>query len=211
MIGALISFFGSGVFGSLVGVVGNWLNQRQIRKNKEIEMAHEINMARVQIDIITAKTDAAISIVTAKVQGAVDLEESKAYTTNIVVANQKSFSDRWLDKMLDATGWVKWFAFPFAGMLMAGFGFTDVIKGLMRPGLTLAFTAGFGYITYLSYTILKENGIDSLTPAQALVYFTIAVDTCVMLTTTCVTWWYADRRMAKTLARMHEKRLERAK
>lgn len=207
MIGTIISFLGSSVFGSVLGVAGNWLNQRSIRKTEEIKNKHELAMAAVQIDFLKAKTDASIKITQAKVQGMVDLEDSKAYATTIVVANQKSFSDKWIDKMLDVKGWLKYIAVPMAFCIMGPLALVDVIKGFMRPGLTLGFTAGFGYLAYIAYDILEIKGIDILTSDQAVLYFTLAMDTCIMLTTTCVTWWYSDRAAAKALYRMTEKRL----
>jgi len=207
MIGTIISFLGSGVFGSILGVVGNWMNQRAIRKTEEMKNAHEIAMAGVQIDILNAKTDASIKINTAKIQGAIDLEDSKAYATTIIVANQKSFSDKWIDKMLEMEGWLRYLAVPLAFCIMGPLALVDVLKGFMRPALTLAFTGGFGYLTFIAYGILKQKGFAHLTPDQALVYFTLGMDTCVMLTTTCVTWWFGDRRAAKAINRMTEQRL----
>jgi len=207
MIGSIISFLGSGVFGSVIGVFGNWLNQRQIRETERIKNQHEIDMAHVQIDILKAKTDASIKINTAKIQGAIDLEDSKAYATTIVVANQKSFSDKWIDKMLEMEGRLRYITVPLAFCIMGPLAFVDVLKGFMRPSLTLAFAGGFGYLTYLSYGILQQHGFATLTPAQAVMYFTLALDTTVMLTTTCVTWWFGDRRAAKSINRMTEQRL----
>jgi hypothetical protein len=207
MIGTIISFLGSGVFGSVIGVFGNWLNQRAIRKTEEMKNTHELAMAGVQIDILKAKTDASIKITQAKVQGAVDLEDSKAYGTTLVVANQKSFSDRWVDHLLKVQGWMKYIALPMAFCIMGPFALVDIIKGFMRPALTLSFTIGFGYLTYISYFILKQKGFGVLTADQAVLYFTLALDTCIMLTTTCVTWWFGDRRAAKSINRMTEKRL----
>jgi len=207
MIGSILSLFGSGVFGSIIGVFGNWLNQRQIRETERIKNKHEIDMAQIQIDILKAKTDASIKITQAKVQGAVDLEDSKAYATTIVVANQKSFSDKWIDKMLEMEGWLRYIAVPLAFCIMGPLALVDVLKGFMRPSLTLSFTIGFGYLTYLSYGILKQQGFASLTADQAVMYFTLALDTCIMLTTTCVTWWFGDRRAAKSINRMTEQRL----
>jgi hypothetical protein len=203
----ILNLFGSGALGSLIGLLGNWLNQRQIRKTKQIENEHEIAMARVQIDILNAKTDASIKINEAKVQGAIELQDSKAYATTVVVANQKSFSDKWIDKMLNAKGWVRYISIPLASFMINLLVLVEVIKGFMRPTLTIGFTVGFGYLAYVSYTILKSKGFDALTPAQASVYFTLAVDTCVLLATTCVTWWFGDRRAAKAVNRMAEKRL----
>lgn len=208
MIATILGFLGSTAFGSITGLIGNLINQWQIRKNKKLEFEHEIKMADVKVKILNAETDAAIKINAAKIQGAVDLEESKAYTTNVVVANQDSFSDKWLDKLLETKGWYQVFTIPLASFLMLGFAIVDIIKGFMRPVLTLAFTAGFGYITYISYGIIQAKGLAALSPEQAVLYFTMAVDTCVMLTATCVTWWYADRRMAKSLQNMYEKRMD---
>lgn len=207
MIGTIVSFLGSGVFGSVVGVFGNWLNQRQIKDNKKIDNEHEINMAKIQIDILKAKTDASIKINHAKIQGAIDLQDSKAYTTTIVVANKKSFSDKWIDKMLDIKGWLRYITIPLAFCIMGPLALVDVIKGFMRPTLTLAFTIGYGYLTYMTYDILEQKGFATLTSDQAVMYFTLALDTCIMLTTTCVTWWFGDRRAAKAINRMAERRL----
>ena len=207
MIGTIISFLGSGVFGSILGVFGNWLNQRQIKDTKMMGNQHEIDMARIQIEILNAKTDASIKINQAKIQGAIDLQDSKAYTTTIVMANKKSFSDKWIDKMLDVQGWLRYITIPLAFCIMGPLALVDVIKGFMRPSLTLAFTIGYGYLTYATYGILEQRGFAALTPEQAIMYFTLALDTCVMLTTTCVTWWFGDRRAAKAMNRMAEKRL----
>jgi len=211
MIGTILGFLGSTAFGSITGLVGNYINQRQLRKNKQMEYEHEYKMADVNIKVLTAKTDAAIKINIAKIEGAVELEESKAYTTNIVMANKESFSDKWLDKLLETEGWFRLFTLPLACLLMLGFAIVDIVKAFMRPALTTAFTGVFGYITYVSYGIMQAKGFDTLSPAQAVLYFTLAVDTCVMLTATCVTWWFADRRMAKNLQKMYQQRLDQNK
>ena len=208
MFTTILGFLGSTVFGSIIGVFGNWLNQGTIRKTEMMKNAHEIAMAGVQIDILNAKTNASIKIAQAKVQGAVDLQDSKSYATNLVLANQKSFSDKWIDKMFEVKGWLSYIATPMAVFVMGSLALVDIIKGFMRPVLTLAFAGGFGYLTYISYYILKQKGFDALTSAQAVLYFTLALDTCVMLTATCVVWWFADRRAAKSINRMTERRLK---
>ena len=208
MIGTIISFLGSGVFGSIIGVFGNWLNQRAIRKTEEMKNAHELAVMDVQIKMFEAKTDASIKINKAQIEGTIDLQDSKAYATTLVVANQKSFSDKWIDKMFGVTSWVKCISIPMALCIMGPLALVDIIKGFMRPTLTLSFTAGFGYLTYISYHILQQKGFAALSPDEAILYFTLALDTCIMLTTTCVTWWFGDRRAAKSINRMTEQRLK---
>jgi hypothetical protein len=207
MVASILSFFGSSVFGSILGVVGNWMNQRAIRKTEEMKNAHEIAMARVQIDIIKAKTDASVKLTQTQVQGAVDLQDSKTFAGNIIVANQPTFSNEWINKLLAVEGGLKYVAMPLAFLIMGPMALVDIIKGFMRPVLTMGFTFGFGYLTYVAYTIIKAKGFETLSPEQAVLYFTLAMDTCIMLASTSVTWWFGDRRAAKSIARMTEQRL----
>jgi hypothetical protein len=207
MFTTILGFLGSTVFGSIIGILGNWINQKTILKAEKVKNEHELAVARVNIEMVTAKTDASIKINKAQIEGAIDLQDSKSYATNLVVANQKSFSDKWINKMFEVKGWLSYIAVPMALLVMGSLALVDVIKGFMRPVLTLAFAGGFGYLTYISYYILKQKGFSALTPAQAVMYFTLALDTCVMLTTTCVVWWFADRRAAKSINRMTERRL----
>lgn len=207
MLGFLASIFGSGVFGSLLGLVGNFLNQIQQKKQMAMKYKHEVDMANVQIDLIKAKTDASIAITKAQVQGAVDLQDSQAYTHSIRVGNQKSFSDKWMDYLLTQTGWLRYIAVPAGFILMILFALVDVLKAFMRPGLTLYFTILSTLLTIAAYDALQSYTIEVLTHEKALAVFTVAVDTVIMLTTTCVTWWFGDRRMAKFLMRMNESKL----
>ena len=127
MIGTIISFLGSGVFGSVIGLVGNWLNQRAIRKTEEMKNAHEIAMVNAQIGMMKAQTDAAIKINTAKIQGAVDLQDSKAYGTVITVANEKSFSDKWVDYLFAVQGRLRYVSVPMAFFIMVSKSFQNCL------------------------------------------------------------------------------------
>lgn len=208
MLGTILSALTSGALGTIFGGIGNLINQWFQKKQIEMKYKHEVDMARVQIDILNARTDAAIKITKAEVEGKIDLEEAKAYSHSQVVGNQKHFSDAWMEKFLEQTGVMRYVSVPAAFILMCLFALIDFLKGIMRPGLTLYFTVLSSIITFKSYQILQAGGFYALNEEQAVLYFTIAVDTCIMLTTTCVTWWFGDRRMAKFLARMNESRLE---
>lgn len=207
MIASILGFFGSSVFGSILGVVGNWMNQRAIRKTEEMKNAHEIAMAKVQIDIIKAKTDASVKLTQTQVQGAVDLQDSKTFAGNIIVANQPTFSNEWINKLLAVEGGLKYVAMPLAFCIMGPMALVDIIKGFMRPTLTIGFTVAFGYLSYTAYHILQAKGLETLSTDQAVLYFTLSMDTCIMLASTCVTWWFGDRRAAKSIGRMTEQRL----
>lgn len=204
MFGFLARLLGSGLIGSFLGLFGNAINQFFQMRQQKSKNEHEKDMARIQIEILTAKTDASIRMTEAKVQGAVDLQDSKAYAESIVVGNQKSFSDKWMDKMLDQTGWLQYFSVPAGFVIMFLFACVDVLKAFMRPGLTLYLTVLTSGITYMLYMILDASSVSWLTANKAAIMLTSIVDTIVMLTTTCITWWFGDRRMAKFLMQMNQ-------
>lgn len=208
MLGAIVSALTSGALGTIFGGIGNLINQWFQKKQIEMKYKHEKDMARIQIDMLNAKTDASIKIAEAKVQGMIDVEEAKAYTYSQKVGNEKDFSDKWMESLLSQEGWLRYISVPAAFTLMCLFAIVDFLKALMRPGLTLYFTVLSSLLTFKSYQIIQSGGFQAISQEQAVLYFTIAVDTCIMLTTTCVTWWFGDRRMAKFLARMNESRLE---
>lgn len=208
MFGAILSAITSGALGTIFGGIGNLINQWFQQKQIKMKYQHEKDMAEVQIKMLNAQTDASIKIAEAKVKGALELEEAKGYSYSQQVGNQKNFSDQWMNILLQQDGWLRYLSVPGAFVLMCLFAVVDFLKALMRPGLTLYFTVLSSLLTWKSYQIIQSGGFSAITEEQAVLYFTIAVDTCIMLTTTCVTWWFGDRRMAKFLARMNESRLD---
>jgi hypothetical protein len=207
MFGAIVSALTSGVLGTIFGQLGNLVNQWFQKKQIEMKYKHEKDMAKINIDMLRAKTDASIKIVQAEVQGKVDLADAGAFAYSQQVGNQRNFSDKWMDSLLSQEGWLRYISVPAAFMLMCLFAIVDFLKALMRPGLTLYFTTLSSLLTWKCYDIIQKANFEAITQEMAVLYFTIAVDTCIMLTTTCVSWWFGDRRMAKFLSKMNESRL----
>jgi len=199
----ITTIFGGGItglFGTLVTSILNFMNQREKSK-------HEIEMSKIQIEMLKAQTDAQIKIVQAQVQGAVELQDSVAFTKSQQYGNEKIFSSSWIEKLLEIKGWTSWIAHPVAYLIVILFGFVDFLKTLMRPGITLYLMAASTWITYQSWLILQslDKPIDM---EEALGIYKSVIVIVIYLTVSCVTWWFGDRRIAKFLMRLNDGNLK---
>jgi hypothetical protein len=189
------------ILGGVTGLIGNALTAWSNYKTQKLKNEHDEKMYDFKIKEVAAKTDAAIKITQAKITGAVEIADSQAYTESQKVGNQKSFSDSWIEKLMNTEGWLKYLAIPVAVLMVMLLGFVDVLKGFMRPGLTLYLTLITTWITYKAYDIMQTTGTE-ITSAQAFALYSEVTSIVIYLTVSCVTWWFGDRRMAKFMARM---------
>ena len=115
---------------------------------------------------------------------------------------------KWIDRLFSVEGKVgRFFAIPVAVLLAMAFGFVDWLKGFMRPAITLYLTGMTTVITFMAWKLLRANGVDISVDA-ALALYTQTTSIVVYLTVSCVTWWFGDRRMAKYLTNMKNKKEE---
>jgi hypothetical protein len=196
---AITAIFGGGItglFGTLVTSVLNFFSQRE--KNK-----HDKEMARIQIDMLKAQTDASIKIVQAQVQGAVELQDSVAFTKSQQYGNESIFSSSWIDKMLEVKGWTAWLSYPIAYIIIILFGLVDFLKSLMRPGITLYLMLASTWVTFTALKMIEDAG-QKVDLIKALNLYETVVIITIYLTVSCVTWWFGDRRIAKFLMRLND-------
>jgi hypothetical protein len=191
----------TGLFGTLVTSVMNFFSQQA--KNR-----HEVEMAKIQIEMLKAQTDASIKIVQAQVQGAVELQDSVAFTKSQQYGNEKIFGSNWVDLLLSVKGWAGYvFAYPVAYIIIVAFGFVDFLKSLMRPGITLYTMAASTWITFTAWKMIQEADTKVDIVKAVGLYESVVVIT-IYLTVSCVTWWFGDRRVAKFLMRLNDGNLK---
>jgi len=192
------------ILGGLTGLIGNTLTAWSNFKTQKLKNEHDEKMYDFKIKELGAKTNAAIKITEAKISGAVELADSEAYTESQKQGNKRIFSDTWIQKLMEVEGRLKYLSVPIAVFLATLLGSVDVLKGFMRPGLTLYLTAVTTWITYKAYEILQQS-TTLITTAQAFQIYNEVTSIVVYLTVSCVTWWFGDRRMAKFLMHMNNK------
>lgn len=188
----------TGLFGNIVGAFFKYKQgQLDIEKTK-LQNAHELEMTKAETEAMVTEAKANIKITEATVEGKVDIEDSKAYLTSQQEGNKNLFDNKWIDGLLNQTGWWKIITLPLASLIATLFGLVDFIRMLIRPSLTVYLVGVTSYITWMAWKIMHTAGV-AITSAQAVGIFTSVTDIVVYLTVSCVLWWFGDRRLEKAL------------
>ena len=191
------------VFGAVTGLLGNGITAWTNYKMQKVKNEHDITIIKVETEAMKEEAKANIQIEKARIEGEIELTEASTFLEGIKEGNKQTFSDKWIDKLFDVEGWVKYISIPVAVLIAFLFGIVDFLKALMRPGLTLYLTGCTTWITYLAWNILDKYGT-AITSAQALEIFDQVVSIIIYLTVSSVTWWFGDRRTAKFLMRLND-------
>jgi hypothetical protein len=155
-------------------------------------------MTKLEKEAMIAEAHMNIQITEAKVQGEIMQLEEKNYGKNLELANQRSVDNKMIESLFGSK-WTAW----LGSLLVFLLGIVDFLKGIMRPGLTVYLVFLTSWITYYSAGILSaKEGLLDATEAAAL--FSKVVDIVIYLTVSVVTWWFADRRIAKFLYRLND-------
>lgn len=191
--------------GIVTGLVGNIITAFTNYKTQKMKNEHESKMMDLEIKKMIAQTNAAIKITEANVKGAVELADSKAYEESQKQGNKQLMGDGWVERLLEYDNkWLSWLTTICAVLIATGLGFVDFLKGLIRPGVTIYLMGVTSWLTWKAYGILQAANI-GITTAQAVAIYNDVTSIVIYLTVSSVTWWFGDRRIAKTLARMKDK------
>lgn len=182
LIGALVSSILAGGATGLVGVaIQRWADY----KNKQLDLQLEkqrgdLELAKRDKDAVIMEKEWAGRTRVAEVEGAaaMDTAESQAFAASFQ-HDKATYSDGVLDKL---RGW-------WGQLLRFLLGLVDVIRGIVRPGLTIYLCV----ITTMIYDDAQRRMGSDLTAAQALELVKMIVATVLYLTTTCVLWWFGTR------------------
>lgn len=188
----------SGLLGVVTGLVGNALTSYTNLKTQKLKNDHEIKMVEVETNAMIAETEANLKITEKQIEGDLLKAEEANYSTVLKEGNKQLLSDNVLLKMYSSP-WTAWIGVVISFLL----GFLDVIKGFMRPGLTIYLVVLTSYITIYSKEIL-ESKQELMTIVAAQELFSSVTQIIIYLTVSTVTWWFADRRVAKFLYRLND-------
>lgn len=183
LIGTIISSILAGGATGLIGVVAQrWADYKNKQLDLQLEKQRgELELAKRDKDAVILAQEWAGRVRVADVEAGAKMDEaeSKAFSASFQ-HDKAAYSTGALDKL---KGW--W------GQLMRFLlGMVDVIRGLVRPGLTVYLCV----VTTLMYLEASRRlCATDLTAAQALELVKMIVATVLYLTTTCVLWWFGTR------------------
>ena len=166
----IIALLGSGGLGGILGIVGNIIKGRGELKARKMEFAQELSIRKLDMDEFRLEAELKNQQISLENDG------------HLALANVEA--DRARDVM---DGELRKASYD-ADSANYGGGFVDVIRGLMRPFITVYMMALMSYIGYQVYSVTG-----SVEPVKALELYETIINSVVFLTTTCVTWYFGAR------------------
>lgn len=214
----------TGLIGNVVGGIFKYKEAKLKMESLKLQNDHEIAMVVAETNAMIEEAKANIKITQAQVEGAIDLKDADAYMQSLKEGNKTLFSNKWIDNLLNIDGYMftwsskekklpdgtivpekerkflswKLFTVPIASVISFLFGFTDFIRGMLRPTLTVYLCGVTTWVTLMAWEIMQSSGTE-ITATQAMEIFQDTTSIVVYLTVSCVTWWFGDRRMAKSI------------
>ncbi|MCG7868174.1 MAG: hypothetical protein JAY74_17645 [Candidatus Thiodiazotropha taylori] len=193
MISEIVNIVGSAASGGLLGLAGTGiqalLKYFEVREERKTQIAlRELDIREIEVERKLAMQQAEIDIEKIREQSAGDLaimEERVAgeVMTASYEADRASYS---LESVQRLTGIWK----NLAGFFLA---VVDVVRGLMRPFITL-YTLGL--LTAIAWLLYKAAG--GVIPEMSALWLEI-VQAVILLSTTSVTWWFGSRQLRRSM------------
>ena len=193
----------TGLIGNVVGGIFKYKTQKLENERKNLDNLHQINMVKAETNAMIMESQANIAITKAQIEGEIEVADANAYIQSQKEGNKSFFDNKWIDKLFAVEGWTKYIAVPVGVLVATGFGFIDFLRGIIRPTLTMYLVGLTTYITYNAWTIMQTAGVN-ITNVQAVEIFNNVTSIVIYLTVSCVTWWFGDRRISKTIMGMQQ-------
>jgi len=194
------------ILGGVTGLIGSISTGIFNYKMQKLQFEHDILMIKAETEAMRIEAQMQIEVTKAQIEGAVELADAQAYMTSQKDSSIPMFSEKWIDRLFNVQGkFGRFFSIPVAVFIATGFAFIDWLRGFMRPGLTLYLTGVTTVLTYMAWKILQKHGVQ-MTSAEALSTYTQVTTMVIYLTVSSVTWWFADRRTAKFLQSLGNKK-----
>lgn len=188
----------TGFIGNILTSYTNYKMKRLDMENRQFERQHEVAMVEVQTRNMIAEVEANIRVTQVQAEGAVDLEETRAFTASQKTINKGMFAESYMDRIASAPyigGWV-------VALICMAFACVDVLKGFIRPVVTIYLLAVTSWMTYLSYKMVGAMNQTGITfEALAVELLQAVVYSILYLTMAIVGWWFCDRRVTKFMGK----------
>jgi len=194
----ILELLGSSAFGVITGIFGNIINSYSSYKLQALKNQHDIAKLDADIRVINAESAAAIRVETAKTERELGIAELDALKESYKQA----------DSVLFDTGYMQYLTkIPYLGafaifIITIAFAFIDFLKHSIRPFLTFYAIAASTAASYLCWKTLQLAGTTAITAGAAMDLFHLSIMFTFYMTSTIVGWWFADRRLTKSLNRI---------
>lgn len=190
--------FTAGILGAISGLVGSAITTWSNYKLQKLKNDHDLKKYEFDIKKMELGAKLKIKIAEQTTESAIKISEMDAYKTSLKTMDRDLFDKSYM-RFIMSKGWLAW-----VGVLISvGFGVVDFLKHLARPFITYYLLGAATWLTVLSWEALKLTG-GALSVTQAFDLFNMVVTTLIYLTTTVVSWWFADRSVSKFMNKLND-------
>lgn len=171
LVGSIVSGGATGIIGVIVQRIADYKNKQLDLAISKEKMAHEIALKKIDAEILAQEYAARVTVAASESNAKIEVADSQAFAASFV--EPKMYSE--------GTG--------KSGLQSFAFVLLDLIRGVVRPGLTIYLCV----ITTYVYLQVKELMGVPLDPTKGMDLLNQIVGTILYLTTTCLLWWFGVR------------------
>lgn len=176
----MLAFLGSIFSGGLTGLLGVAVQRFADYQNKKLDLAsdaqkfaHETDLKKADAEIMAQEWAGRLKVADTEATSADNVASAQSFSASFQMEPQRYSSPT----VTSGQNWI--------------FVILDLIRGLVRPGLTV-YLCVLTTLVYMEARSLLGDG-KMLTPEQALSVTQQVIATILYLTTTCVLWWFGTR------------------
>ena len=191
MFETILGIFGSAAGGGLLGLIGTAFKGWQEIKDRQNERLHLERMREQDLAEIQLEHDLAIKQTETEFEGMATLKNIEREISHDISA-AKNLSDSYKhDKATYSQIALKKLSGFYAGFAGFFLVLVDVLRGVMRPGITAYLLIIESYIAWYLYQLVLS--LNLITGDNAMELLTQVVLSIVFLTSTSITWWFGSR------------------
>lgn len=179
ILGTVGGLIGSAASGGIFGLLGNGIKSWFDQKAEQAKMNHEIKMREMDQQEITLEHSLKMKEIEEQVKGDIAKATQSRMATE---ANAAAEVDKAAIGLRQAS-------YEMDKATYGG-GFVDIIRGMMRPVLTLYFAV---LMSLIAWELMKINDGQFVNPTEAQAMFKDVINAIIFLATTSVTWWFGSR------------------
>lgn len=178
--------------GGLTGLVGSGITSFMSYKTQKLKGEQDLAVLNAESQNMIAEVNANIQIQKSETEGNIAEIETKAFGKALELESKDLFKESYMSLLPKNK-----FGSVVISIISIGMAFIDMLRKSVRPTITYYLMGCSTWITYMAYTIIQAVGMEAITAIYAQELFNSVTMTVIYMTTSCVSFWFGDRRLGK--------------
>ncbi len=191
MFETLMTFVGSATGGVIFGTIGNAIKTWQETKDRENQRKHDLELRKLDREEMELESRLNIRETTNEYQAKANFAKTEGAIATDIADREVHKAALKNDKATYSAGVTKNLNGFFSGLVALMLVFVDMIRGLIRPTITVYLIILESVIAWHLYQLLEQ--MNALPVEYAGPVFVQVISSIVFLTATAVTFWFGSR------------------